>query len=246
MPDDDVIAGHTSESFDITTDDIADQSEDPAGQASAVPEAEPPLHCTLVLLKTGPRTEPLTPAERSEVFGGHFANMQRLAREGHLLVAGPYGANDASLRGLFVLDTAQPELAKVLAETDPGFRAGVFAFEFHALETEAPLRAFLAAELEAQDEAERAGRVLQPGEGGRTYTLLTAEDGDAAAAPDLPWVGFDDQVEAVVRRAERLAAARRCRTLFGRRRVLVEDNVPAIGAFEPRDDERQVAQRPLG
>ena len=146
------------------------------------PETGLPLCCTLVLLKTGPRTEPLTPAERSEVFGGHFANMQRLAREGHLLVAGPYGANDASLRGLFVLDTREQERARELAETDPGFRAGVFAFEFHALQTDAPLRAFLAAELEAQDEAERAGRKPKPGEGGRTYTLLTAEDGDAAAA----------------------------------------------------------------
>ncbi|HZN39928.1 MAG TPA: YciI family protein [Planctomycetota bacterium] len=146
------------------------------------PEGEPPLCCTLVLLKTGPRSEPLTQAEQTEVFGGHFDNMKRLAREGHLLVAGPYGKNDAALRGLFVLDTARPERAKELAETDPGFRAGVFAFEFHALETEAPLRAFLAAELEAQDEAERAGRKLQPGEGGRIYTLLTVEDGDAAAA----------------------------------------------------------------
>ena len=146
------------------------------------PRTEPPLSCTLVVLKTGARTEPLTQDEQKEVFGGHFANMKRLAREGHLLVAGPYGKNDAKLRGLFVLDTAQAERAKELAETDPGFKAGVFVFEFHALQTEAPLRAFLAAELQAQDEAERAGRTLQPGEGGRMYTLLTADDGDAAAA----------------------------------------------------------------
>lgn len=150
----------------------------------SAPEPGPTLSCTLVLLKTGPRAEPLNAAEQKEVFGGHFANMQRLAREGHLLLAGPYGKEktDASLRGLFVLDTAEQQRAKALAETDPGFQAGVFAFEFHVLETEAPLRAFLAAELAVQDEAERAGRKLQPGEGGRMYTLLTADDGDAAAA----------------------------------------------------------------
>ncbi|HEX6812779.1 MAG TPA: YciI family protein [Planctomycetota bacterium] len=155
-----------------------------ASGCHTLPEAEPPLACTLVLLKTGTRDEPLTAAENKQVFGGHFANMQRLAREGHLLLAGPYGKEktDASLRGLFVLDTAERERAKALAETDPGFQAGVFAFEFHALETTAPLRAFLAAELAAQDEAERAGRKLQPGEGGRMYTLLTADDADAAAA----------------------------------------------------------------
>lgn len=146
------------------------------------PGPGPSLSCTLVLIKTGPRTEPLTKDEQSEIFGGHFANMMRLAREGHLLVAGPYGRNDEALRGLFVLDTAEPQRAQALAETDPGFKAGVFAFEFHALQTDAPLRAFLAAELRAQDEAERAGRKLQPGEGGRTYTVLTADDGDAAAA----------------------------------------------------------------
>ena len=44
-----------------------------ASGCHTVPEAEPPLSFTLVLLKTGPRTEPLTAAEQKEVFGGHFA-----------------------------------------------------------------------------------------------------------------------------------------------------------------------------
>ncbi|MEO6594982.1 MAG: YciI family protein [Planctomycetota bacterium] len=150
--------------------------------AAAAPDAGE-RHCTLVLLKTGPRREPLSDAERSQVFGGHFGNMQRMAREGHLLLAGPYGKDksDPSLRGLFVLDTVDPERARKLAETDPGFKAGVFALEYHLLATTAPLRAFLAAELAAQDAATRAGRTQAPGEGGRTYVLLTADDGAAVA-----------------------------------------------------------------
>ncbi len=187
-----------------------------ASACHAVPTVSSSLACTLVLLKTGPRTEPLTQAESTKVFEGHFANMGRLAHEHHLLVAGPYGKekSDASLRGLFVLDTADRERARQLAETDPGFQAGVFAFEFHCFETEAPLRAYLAAELAAADEAERAGKKLTPGEGGRTFTLLTVEDGAAAAAAlaanaaVLLFARLDTTRAFVLFDAEDLAAAR--------------------------------------
>lgn len=142
----------------------------------------PSLDCTLVLLKTGPRKEPLTADERKQVFGGHFANMQRLAREGSLLVAGPFGKtkSDPALRGLSVLDTDDAGRARALAETDPGFAAGVFAFHFHALSTAARLREQLAAELAAEDAAAAAGSTPALGETMRSYVLLTADDGSAA------------------------------------------------------------------
>lgn len=151
--------------------------------ASGAPRADAePLQLTLVLLKTGPRTEPLSEAERGQVFGGHFGNMQRLARERQLLVAGPYGKqrSDPLLRGLFVLDTADRERARRLAETDPGFQAGVFALAYHDLSTTAPLRAVLAADQADLDAAQREGRTLAPGDGCRNYVLLTVEDGAAA------------------------------------------------------------------
>jgi uncharacterized protein YciI len=155
----------------------------PVPKDAPAPDPVGALDCTLVLLKTGPRRD-LSEAERSRVFGGHFGNMQRLARERQLLLAGPFGEqkSDPGLRGLFVIDTDDPDRARQLAETDPGFRAGVFTFEFHAMSTGAPLRAFLAAELAAQEEATRANRTMAPGEGGRGYVWLTAEDGDAAFA----------------------------------------------------------------
>lgn len=148
----------------------------------ARPAAE--LHATLVVLKTGPRTAPLTDAERVAVFGGHFANMERLAKAGWLLVAGPFGKqkSDPQRRGLFVLDTADRGRATGLAESDPGFAAEVFTFEYHDLATRAPLRSFLAAELEARAAAEAAGRPPAPGEGGRLYVTLTASNGEAALA----------------------------------------------------------------
>jgi uncharacterized protein YciI len=146
---------------------------------SAPPSASP-LEVTLVLLKTGPRAA----SSSADVMGGHLGNMQRLAREGHLLVAGPYGKRktDPQLRGLFVFDTADRDRARQLAETDPGFQAGAFAFEYHTLTTTAPLRALLDLERAEQEAAARQGRKLAPGEGGRGYVLLTVENGDAAAA----------------------------------------------------------------
>ncbi len=84
-------------------------------------------------------------------------------------------------RGIFVLDTDGHERARQLAETDPGFRAGMFVFSFHTLSTEAALRAQLAAELAHLEEVERSGRTPAPGEGGRGYVLLTAASGAAAA-----------------------------------------------------------------
>lgn len=140
------------------------------------------LACTLVLLKTG-KTTKLAPEESRRVFAGHFANMSRLAREGSLVLAGPYGQrkHDPALRGLFVLDTSDRERARRMAETDPGFQAGVFALEYHSLATSAPLRDFLVRELVLEEQATREGRVRAPGEGGRGYVLLTATDGARAA-----------------------------------------------------------------
>lgn len=155
-----------------------------ACRSAPLPAAPEPLACTLVLLKTGPRTEPLTKEENAKVFGGHFANMGRLANEGLLLVAGPYGEHrsDAALRGLFVLATADRAHARQLAESDPTFAAGVFRFEFHDLTTGAALRAHLADELAVRAAAEREGKQLKPGESGRVYVLLTAANGVATEA----------------------------------------------------------------
>jgi len=145
------------------------------------PARDHELGCTLVYLKTGPNRE-LAPDASQRVFAGHFANMLRLAHERQLLVAGPFAEphRDPALRGIFVLDTPDRARAQQLAETDPGFQAGVFALEYHELATAAPLRAYLAAELAVRDQAERDGKQLEPGAGGRKYVLLTAEHGDLA------------------------------------------------------------------
>jgi uncharacterized protein YciI len=137
---------------------------------------------TLVFLKTGPLDDKLSKEEKGPLFAGHMSNMQRLANERHLLVAGPYGKNrhDKTLRGIFVLDTDDRGQAKAWAETDPTAKAGVFVLEYHELRTDAPLLAALERDLDRTAKAQAEGKPLNLGEGARSYVLLTAEHGDLA------------------------------------------------------------------
>jgi len=83
----------------------------------------------LVLLKTGP-TKPTDKAESDKLFAGHFANIQRLAGEGKLALAGPF-SKDPDFRGLFIMAVPTIEEAKALTDTDPAVKTGVLAAEYH-------------------------------------------------------------------------------------------------------------------
>jgi uncharacterized protein YciI len=93
----------------------------------------------LVLLKTGPKRVPDGP-ERTRMFQGHFANMERLAAEKKLAVAGPLdGVN--GMRGLFVLATTDMEEAKAMVATDPVIINGEMVAEYHKFFSSAGLMA---------------------------------------------------------------------------------------------------------
>jgi uncharacterized protein YciI len=82
-----------------------------------------------VLLKTGPTRVPDGP-EREEMFRGHFANINRLADAGKLVLAGPFdGAS--GWRGMFVLAVDDLEEARKLVATDPVIQKGEMVAEFH-------------------------------------------------------------------------------------------------------------------
>jgi uncharacterized protein YciI len=80
----------------------------------------------LCILKTGPKDAEVKGDERKEIFAGHFANIGRLADEGKLAVAGPFGKNDKSYRGLYIFNVATIEEAEKLVMLDPAVKAGVF------------------------------------------------------------------------------------------------------------------------
>jgi len=91
-------------------------------------KAEPKIkQFWLVILKTGPKDKEIKDSiQRSMIFAGHFSNMERLHKEGILKVAGPFGKNDFTWRGLFILDCATKEEAEKYVKTDPSIASGIF------------------------------------------------------------------------------------------------------------------------
>ena len=80
----------------------------------------------LCILKTGPKDAEIKGDDRKQIFAGHFANIGRLADEGKLVVAGPFGKNEKSYRGLYIFNVATIEEAEKLVTLDPAVKAGVF------------------------------------------------------------------------------------------------------------------------
>lgn len=79
----------------------------------------------LVILKSGPAK--IEDKElRDSLFRGHFSNMDKLAREGKLLTAGPFEDNDKQYRGLFLFDVRTVGEAEELVKGDPTVTSGIF------------------------------------------------------------------------------------------------------------------------
>ena len=84
----------------------------------------------IIILKTGAKDKEITDkTKRAELFKGHFANMEKMSKEGKLVVAGPFNDNHLKYRGIFILDVKTDEEAKNLIEQDPTVKAGVFDYE---------------------------------------------------------------------------------------------------------------------
>ena len=84
----------------------------------------------LVILKTGPKRVPDGDA-RKAMFAGHFANMERLSKDGKLVIAGPFEKDPDGWRGLFVFAVESIEEAKALTATDPVIVQGEMVAEYH-------------------------------------------------------------------------------------------------------------------
>ena len=91
----------------------------------------------LVILKTGPHRMP-DGAARDEMFKGHFANIQRLANEGKLVLAGPFG-DKTDWRGMFIFAVSTQKEAEELVSTDPVIKEGEMVAEYHSLYSSAAI-----------------------------------------------------------------------------------------------------------
>jgi uncharacterized protein YciI len=83
-----------------------------------------------VILRTGPNKVPAG-TERTEMFAGHMANIQRLADAGKLAYAGPLDGVDGA-RGIFIFAVENIDEAKALVATDPVIVKGEMVAEYHS------------------------------------------------------------------------------------------------------------------
>ena len=83
----------------------------------------------MAFLKAGPnRNRPREEAQKLQA--AHRANINRLAAEGKLVLAGPF-ADDGELRGIYVFDVTTTAEAEALTRTDPAIQAGQLVMELH-------------------------------------------------------------------------------------------------------------------
>jgi len=78
----------------------------------------------MAILKTGSNNLKDS-VRRAALFADHFKNIGRLAEMGKLVVAGPFGKNDKSYRGIFILNVSTLEEAVELLQSDPTIREKV-------------------------------------------------------------------------------------------------------------------------
>ncbi len=80
------------------------------------------------ILKTGTNST-ATAEERQKYFEGHMANINKLADEKKLVVAGPFMKNDKNYRGIFIFNCTTIEEARALVDSDPAVAANFFEAE---------------------------------------------------------------------------------------------------------------------
>ncbi|RZL17076.1 MAG: hypothetical protein EOO89_09715 [Pedobacter sp.] len=84
-----------------------------------------------VMLKKGSRRGSIKDTSvLNEIQRGHIENINRLAKAGKILVAGPFG-DDGEWRGLFIFDASGTEEVEKLLQTDPAIAAGRLDYEIH-------------------------------------------------------------------------------------------------------------------
>lgn len=82
----------------------------------------------IAFLYRGDRVSEYSEAERAKLQDSHMANINIMAEDGKLVMAGPFFGND-ELRGLYFFSVESIEEAKALTETDPSIQAGVLKMD---------------------------------------------------------------------------------------------------------------------
>lgn len=81
----------------------------------------------MAFLKRGPNRN-LDSARAAELQLAHLENIQRLAEQGHLVLAGPF-LDRGDLRGIYLFKSNSVEEAEALTNSDPAIQAGSLEME---------------------------------------------------------------------------------------------------------------------
>lgn len=81
----------------------------------------------MAFLKRGPN-RPKDSIKSAELMRAHLDNINRLAEESKLILAGPF-YGDGDLRGIYIFDTDNLDTAKSFTETDPAIQYGSLEME---------------------------------------------------------------------------------------------------------------------
>ena len=103
-----------------------------SSQPAAAPAPPPDMRVYyMVFLRRGPAWTTAVTPETTKVNQGHRANIDRLTKEGLMVVAGPFEgtSGERALAGIFILRVPSMEAARAAVETDPAVRAGRFIYE---------------------------------------------------------------------------------------------------------------------
>jgi uncharacterized protein YciI len=118
---------------------------EPAPQPAA-PPMEFDTYQLVLLMRPAERAE-LPPERVQEIQAAHIGHLTRMAEEGHLVAAGPFGdQKDERFRGLALYRVGSVEEARRLAEADPAVQAGRLEVEVMTWYTEKGALAFPAFE----------------------------------------------------------------------------------------------------
>lgn len=83
----------------------------------------------MAFLKAGPNRN-RSKEEAQKLQAAHMTNINRMAKEGKLVLAGPFEDN-GEVRGIYIFDVATVAEAEALTRTDPAIQAGSLVMELH-------------------------------------------------------------------------------------------------------------------
>lgn len=93
----------------------------------------------IAFLKTGPNKS-ASDEEKAALQKAHMENINRLAEEGKLILAGPF-FDDPEMRGIYIFDVETVEEARALTASDPMIQQGVLIMDLKKWYGSAAIRA---------------------------------------------------------------------------------------------------------